>query len=94
MPRLRCSAGTVDLARRVEERLVADRDPPSLGVWKPAIDISVVDFPQPLGPSSVNSSPSATVEADVVERALVAELLDEALDVDLRHRAHLLSSRS
>src|SRR5215208_5915261 len=33
---------------------------PSSGCWKPAIDISVVDFPQPLGPSSVKSSPSAT----------------------------------
>src|SRR3954466_9851866 len=33
---------------------------PASGVWKPAIDMSVVDFPQPLGPSRVNSSPSAT----------------------------------
>src|SRR3954462_13711462 len=33
---------------------------PASGVWKPAIDMSVVDFPQPLGPSSVKSSPSAT----------------------------------
>src|SRR3954453_21456341 len=33
---------------------------PASGVWKPEIDMSVVDFPQPLGPSSVKSSPSAT----------------------------------
>src|SRR3954470_12053838 len=33
---------------------------PDSGVWKPAIDINVVDLPHPLGPSSVNSSPSAT----------------------------------
>src|SRR3954464_6147365 len=33
---------------------------PASGVWKPAIDMSVVDFPQPLGPSRVNSSPSTT----------------------------------
>src|SRR3954454_23707617 len=33
---------------------------PASGVWNPAIDMSVVDLPQPLGPSRVNSSPSAT----------------------------------
>src|SRR3954452_14567753 len=33
---------------------------PASGVWKPAIDMSVVEFPQALGPSRVNSSPSAT----------------------------------
>src|SRR3954464_14588360 len=33
---------------------------PASGVWKPAIDMSGLASPQPLGPSSVKSSPSAT----------------------------------
>src|SRR5919197_6251540 len=60
MPRFRRSAGT--LRRRAASK---NTSPPTAirpcsGVWKPATDISVVDFPQPLGPSSVNSSPSPT----------------------------------
>src|SRR5258708_25653044 len=35
---------------------------PASGCWKPAIDISVVDLPQPLGPSSVKNSPSRTLK--------------------------------
>src|SRR5260221_10852021 len=35
--------------------------PPS-GSRKPSIDISVVDLPQPLGPSSVKNSPSRTLK--------------------------------
>src|SRR5215216_4720205 len=60
IPRLRCSAGT-SIRRSASKNVsapIAMR--PSSGVWKPAIDISVVDLPQPLGPSSVKSSPSWT----------------------------------
>jgi len=35
---------------------------PASGVWNPAIDISVVVFPQPDGPSSVTNSLSLTVK--------------------------------
>src|SRR5260221_13971855 len=36
---------------------------PASGCWKPAIDISVVDLPQPLGPRSVKNSPSRTLKS-------------------------------
>src|ERR671934_1688428 len=60
MPRLRCSAATSvrPPASKNVSSPIAMR--PASGFWKPAIDISVVDFPQPLGPRSVNSSPSST----------------------------------
>src|SRR5215216_2659809 len=62
MPRLRRSAGT--LTRRDASKNVSSPTAirPRSGDWKPAIDISVVDLPQPLGPSSVNSSPSSTAK--------------------------------
>src|SRR5215212_4614363 len=61
MPRLRCSAGTSILRSASKNVSAPIAMRPSFGVWNPASDISVVDFPQPLGPRSVKSSPSATV---------------------------------
>src|SRR4051794_3580508 len=62
IPRLRRSAGTS--RRRDASKNVSDPTEirPDSGRWNPAIDISVVDLPQPDGPSSVNSSPSRTVK--------------------------------
>src|SRR6266540_6086094 len=60
MPRLRRSAGT--LTRRPGSKNVSPPTtmrPPS-GRCSPATHMSVVDLPQPLGPSSVKSSPSST----------------------------------
>src|SRR5215210_33338 len=63
MPRLRRSAGSA--IRLAASKTVSSPTPmrPCSGCWKPAIDIRVVDLPQPLGPSSVNSSPSLTVKS-------------------------------
>src|SRR5919198_1274507 len=63
IPRFRRSAGT--LSRRAASKKVSSPTAirPSSGTWKPAIDISVVDFPQPDGPSSVKSSPSRTANS-------------------------------
>ena len=60
MPRLRLSAAM--LTRRPASKKVSSPTAmrPSSGVWNPATDIRVVDLPQPLGPSSVKSSPSTT----------------------------------
>src|SRR6266545_1402850 len=60
MPRLRRSAAM--LRRRSASKNASSPTAirPSSGVWKPAIDMSVVDLPQPLGPSRVKSSPSTT----------------------------------
>src|SRR4051795_60383 len=60
IPRLRRSAATFNRCEASKNRSPPTAMRPSSGVWKPAIDISVVDLPQPLGPSSVKSSRSAT----------------------------------
>src|SRR6266542_2366950 len=62
MPRLRRSAAM--LRRRSASKNVSlpTAIRPSSGCWKPAIDMSVVDLPQPLGPSSVKSSPCSTAK--------------------------------
>src|SRR5215207_5975749 len=62
MPRLRRSAGTATFAAASKNLSLPTSMLPCSGVWKPAIDMSVVDFPHPDGPSSVKSSPSATVK--------------------------------
>src|SRR5215213_6979888 len=60
MPRFRRSGAT--LSRRDGSKKVSSPTSivPASGRWKPARDISVVDLPQPDGPSSVKSSPSRT----------------------------------
>src|SRR5215210_2633239 len=60
MPRLRCSAGSATRLSASNTVCSPTAIRPASGCWKPAIDISVVDLPQPLGPSSVKSSPSST----------------------------------
>ena len=59
---------------------------PASGRCRPAIDHSVVDFPQPLGPSSVSNSPALPRWRDRVERDVVVERLGQAGDLEIRHR--------
>src|ERR1700716_3805778 len=62
MPRLRLSAGMSIFAGGSTNVVASQRIVPRSGFTKPAIDSSVVVLPHPLGPSSVNSSPSATLK--------------------------------
>src|SRR6266540_789959 len=59
-PRLRRSAGTSTPRSASKTTFPPTAMRPSSGVCRPAIDISVVDLPHPLGPSRVKSSPSPT----------------------------------
>src|SRR5437660_472613 len=62
MPRLRLSAGTSTFAMGSTNVVASQRIAPRSGFTKPAIDSRVVVLPQPLGPSKVTNSPSATVK--------------------------------
>src|SRR5258705_4273633 len=61
MPRLRASAGSEMPRPRSTNVWSPQTITPASGSTKPAIDISVVDLPQPLGPSRVKNSPSFTL---------------------------------
>src|SRR5579859_5098266 len=62
MPRFRCSAARSTFPARSKKIRSPQEIVPSSGRWKPAIDISVVVFPHPLGPSRVRNSLSRTVK--------------------------------
>src|SRR5258708_11356364 len=60
MPRLRASAGS-EIPRSWSTNVRSPHSMrPASGSCRPAIDINVVDLPQPLGPRSVKNSPSRT----------------------------------
>ena len=62
---------------------------PASGRWNPAIDISVVVLPHPLGPRRVRNSLSRTVKLTSLSARSLAEGLGQALHGDLRHSASL-----
>src|SRR5438105_3341370 len=62
MPRLRRSAATSTFALGSTNVVAPQRITPRSGLTKPAIASRVVVLPQPLGPSRVTNSPSATLK--------------------------------
>ena len=79
-------AGGRARARRC--RAPSTRTRPASGVRSPAmIDTSVV-LPAPFGPSSPHTSPASTLEADLVERRVVAVALAHALHLEHRLLPH------
>ena len=64
------------------------RSSPAVIASSPAIMRSVVDLPQPDGPSRTMNSPSSIAQRDVVDRgrAGALEALADAIEADHRHR--------
>ena len=58
---------------------------PSLGLSRPAMMLSSVDFPQPDGPSRTMNSPLSMVEVDALEHVHGAEPLVQPIDAQRRH---------
>src|SRR5882757_3081771 len=80
MPRSRCSAGRLRPAASYSTRSPWVMVPVS-GVWKPAIDMSVVVLPQPLGPSRVTKLPSGTVKSTSSRTLVLPKVWDSWLTV-------------
>ena len=88
-PEVALLGGDGNLARHVDESVVADGDPPGLGMLEAGDRHQRRRLAAAARPEQREELALLDREADVVERALVAELLDEVLHVDLRHRALL-----
>ena len=75
MPRLR-SSGVRKTLLSVSTKVVPPTAiAPPVGCSRPAMQFSVVDLPQPLGPSRVKNSPSLMVKRVLVQDGVVPELL-------------------
>ena len=78
---------TIEMRRCAGATPVTSRSPikmrPALGVSSPAIMRSVVDLPQPDGPSRTTSLPDVGREAGVVDRLRRAPVLADALEAKL-----------
>ena len=72
-------------------RIPPTRTVPELGASSPQIILIVVVFPAPLGPRNANSSPASNLQVEPVDRALDAEPLGDAAQLD--HGAVLLPVR-
>src|SRR5206468_1929320 len=90
-PEVALLRGHAQAPRSVEERLVPDRDPALFRRLEAGDRHQRRRLPAAARAKEREQLSLADGEADIVERALVAELLDEVLDVDLRH---LVTSRS
>jgi len=50
------------------DRLAMMRTSPTVGFSKPVIRLSVVDLPQPVGPTTAQNSPRATLNGKIAQR--------------------------
>ena len=78
------------MPRAAGGRCVTSRPPmrmvPAVGVSSPAIRRSVVDLPQPDGPSSTTKEPGSASKRDAVEGARAPPVLGDVFEFDGRHR--------
>src|SRR4051794_8692607 len=84
--------GDVDPPRRVVEEVAADGNSALLGCLKAGDRHQRRRLATPAWAEQCEELALANMERDIVERAVLRELLDEGLDMDLRHR-HDLPSR-